>query len=346
MVANTMNLNERARINGTTVRLRYLETSVGNSAIDRIMGGGLPMAGIYLVDEHNSRKYSSVLAKYFLAEGVCHKHSLFVASPSRDPSDILTKLPEKVEEKADETSEGPTTADEQMKIAWRYASVPKVNSSLTNRKSKSQFDLTKTMDKTLIESCEILKYPSKSSNSITASYSELWRELSRTLSSQKYRSLNTSCDSSSSERNLLRIFVEDFGSPMWEDSHLELKFLARMKAALNDCYAVLMLTMNSNGIDPERKDRIYSYCNAGFILETVEEGKASTFGDHFDGYFRIIRLPAIPSIGCHCPESSDLTFELHRRRFDVKILHLPPVMDDVNLGAADSLPCQSMLNAF
>ncbi|VDM40596.1 unnamed protein product [Toxocara canis] len=281
MVANTMNLNERARINGTTVRLRYLETSVGNSAIDRIMGGGLPMAGIYLVDEHNSRKYSSVLAKYFLAEGifrlsknflfeiifgfsgVCHKHSLFVASPSRDPSDILTKLPEKVEEKADETSEGPTTAGEQMKIAWRYANVPKVNSSLTNRKSKSQFDLTKTMDKTLIESCEILKYPSKSSNSITASYSELWRELSRTLSSQKYRSLNTRCDSSSSERNLLRIFVEgyirfitDFGSPMWEDSHLELKFLARMKAALNDCYAVLMLTMNSNGIDPERKVRL------------------------------------------------------------------------------------------
>lgn len=64
-----MNLNEKARINGTTVRLRYLETSVGNSAIDRLMGGGLPVSGVYLIDERNSRTYSSVLARYFLAEG-------------------------------------------------------------------------------------------------------------------------------------------------------------------------------------------------------------------------------------------------------------------------------------
>lgn len=82
------------------------------------------------------------------------------------------------------------------------------------------------------------------------------------------------------------------------------------------------------------------------MLEAVEDGMASTFGDHFDGYFRIIKLPSIPSLGPHCPESSDLTFELHRRRFDVKILHLPPVMDDVKGDASASLPCHSMLDAF
>uniref|UniRef100_A0A915ANS0 Elongator complex protein 4 n=1 Tax=Parascaris univalens TaxID=6257 RepID=A0A915ANS0_PARUN len=320
MTTSSMNLNEKARISGTTVRLRYLETSVGNSAIDRLMGGGLPISSVYLIDERNSRNYSSILAKYFLAEGVSHGHNLFVASPSTDPSDVVSKLPEKIEETSREIAERSTLVDEPIKIAWRYANVPKVNSSLANRRSKTQFDLTKTMNISSLKSCNISKYPLEGSS--RASYSELWIELRRVLSLQKYCSLHsTTGDSSSVDRSLLRIFVQDFGSPLWEDSHLALKFLAHIKAALNDRYAVLMLSMNSTAVDPHLKERIYSYCDVGFILEAVEDGLASMFGDHFDGYFRIIKLPSVSSLGPHCPESSDLTFESHRRRFDVKILH-------------------------
>ncbi|VDK18368.1 unnamed protein product [Anisakis simplex] len=391
----TRSLNERARINGTTVRLRYLETSVGNSAVDRLMGGGLPLSGIYLVDEHNSRTYASVLARYFLAEvlmvacfnvnslldhivfilveipsfsGVIHKHSLLIASPSRDPSEVLSKLPQKVEEKVDErSSESSSIGDvEPMKIAWRYASVPKVDSSIKGQRLNKQYDLTKTMDRALIDCCDISKYPS---DETSASYSQLWNQLIQILSCQKYRPLNAlngDSNSSSSERNLLRIVIEgeriileqihvttlDFGSPMWSDSEMELKFMARLRTLINDYYVVVMLTVNSNSIDPQRRDRIYSYCDAAFVMETIDDPKltASNFGDSFDGYFRIVKLPSISSIGCNCPESSDLTFELHRRRFDIKILHLPPALDDdssvdgIDKKSSSRLPCQSMLD--
>lgn len=122
----------------------------------------------------------------------------------------MSKLPEKIEENNEEIANRSTSVDEPIKIAWRYASVPKVNSSLTNRRSKTQFDLAKTIDNSLLKSCNISKYPLEScSRTIAASYSELWIELRRVLSLQKHCSLhNATGDSSSLDRSLLRIFVE------------------------------------------------------------------------------------------------------------------------------------------
>lgn len=56
-------------IKGTTTRSLYPETSVGCPAIDLLFGGGLPVSGVFIIDENQSRRYASVLIKYYLAEG-------------------------------------------------------------------------------------------------------------------------------------------------------------------------------------------------------------------------------------------------------------------------------------
>lgn len=78
-------------------------------------------------------------------------------------------------------------------------------------------------------------------------------------------------------------------------------------------------------------------------LDAVECGNmVEKFGDRFDGYFRLLKLPTMASIATYCPPSSDLIFRLQKRKFDIRILHLPPALDDdkkKNFG----LNCQEIL---
>lgn len=57
------------KIVGTNTRSRYPETSVGCTAVDALIGGGLPLSSLYVIDENKSRAYATVLSKYFSAEG-------------------------------------------------------------------------------------------------------------------------------------------------------------------------------------------------------------------------------------------------------------------------------------
>lgn len=58
-----------------------------------ILGGGLPLGSICLIEEDKYVTYSKVLAKYFLAEGVCSQHTVFLASLDDDSDKFLSHLP-------------------------------------------------------------------------------------------------------------------------------------------------------------------------------------------------------------------------------------------------------------
>lgn len=57
------------RIQGTNVRSRYPEISMGCAALDAVIGSGMPLSSISIIDEDKSRAYAHILAKYFSAEG-------------------------------------------------------------------------------------------------------------------------------------------------------------------------------------------------------------------------------------------------------------------------------------
>lgn len=79
-------------------------------------------------------------------------------------------------------------------------------------------------------------------------------------------------------------------------------------------------------------------------LDAVEcDNTMQKFGDRFDGYFRLLKLPTMTSIATHCPASSDLIFQLQKRKFDIRILHLPPALSDNDNKKKN---CQEILKSF
>ena len=93
-----------------------LLSSTGVQALDNLLGGGLPVGTILLIEDHPRPEgedetdigsdYSTVLLKYFLSEGAAHQHSLFYGSCSEKPERIFSNLPEVVV-KASSMSETP-----------------------------------------------------------------------------------------------------------------------------------------------------------------------------------------------------------------------------------------------
>lgn len=64
-------------------------TSTGNPSLDSILGGGIQVGTIMLVEEDKYAAYSNVLARYFLAEGVVHKHGICLATLEEDPQAMV-----------------------------------------------------------------------------------------------------------------------------------------------------------------------------------------------------------------------------------------------------------------
>ncbi|CAG9529569.1 unnamed protein product [Cercopithifilaria johnstoni] len=339
-------LNAIPRIAGTNMRSRYPEISVGCAAMDALMGGGLPLSSLYIVDENKSRVYATVLSKYFSAEGIYCEHSLFVASTSRNPHELLEDLPDRINVAGDDAlrDDVERLEDSTMKIAWRYSTVPKMNSSLScYRHGISQYDLTKRMDRKKMEACSISYFPDYARpQDDLFSYSDLYKQIRQKLIEDEY-----SPTSLKSKKSVLRIIIEGVGGPFWQDPENDIKFVAHLRTILCSYYAVTMLIINSNGIPNERKERLYAYGDLVVHLDAVEcNNTVEKFGDRFDGYFRLLKLPTMASMATYCPASSDLIFQLQKRKFDIRILHLPPVSGDNDKKGNFGPDCQEILKSF
>ncbi|KAL3989784.1 PAXNEB family protein [Acanthocheilonema viteae] len=339
-------LDAISRIAGANMRSRYPEISVGCAAMDALIGGGLPLSSLYVVDENKSRAYATILSKYFSAEGICCEHSLFVASTSRNPQELLEDLPDRINVAADDTLKDNVEKleDSTMKIAWRYSTVPKMDSSLSrSRRGIPQYDLTKKMDRKKVEACNISFFPdSLRLQDGLSSYSDLYKRIQQKLIEDEY-----SATSLKPKKNVLRIIIEGVGGPFWQDPENDLKFIAHLRTMLCSYYAVAMLIINSSGIPDERKERLYAYGDLVVHLDAVEyDNTMEKFGDRFDGYLRLLKLPTMASMATYCPASSDLIFQLQKRKFDIRILHLPPALGDDDKKKNFIPNCQQTLKSF
>ncbi|KAM7345242.1 elongator complex protein 4 isoform 1-T6 [Cochliomyia hominivorax] len=124
-------------------------TSSGNPSLDVILGGGLPIGSICLIEEDKFVTYSKVLAKYFMAEGVLSKQSVFLGSLDDIPRELIKKLPQHCTANVEE--ENPETDKNGLRIAWRYNDLPMVNSEQTTEKIGHNFNLMEFMDPKQLE---------------------------------------------------------------------------------------------------------------------------------------------------------------------------------------------------
>ena len=58
-------------------------------SIDSFIGGGLPVGGICLIGQDRDNNYADIVTRCFIAEGITHKHSIYVANLNEDKESLL-----------------------------------------------------------------------------------------------------------------------------------------------------------------------------------------------------------------------------------------------------------------
>lgn len=346
-----------ARIPGTkpSFRNNQLLSSSGVQTLDHVLGGGLAIGTVTLIEEDKFGNYAKVLLKYFLAEGVIVGHEIFVASSNRTDEKILKELPGPVNVDPVEM-DSVQASDEKMNIAWRYQNLPTAKSNVNVSQGFGHyFDLTKLMPTELMSRTNVTIFDAIDSASVKTKsyeceetnntvYDSLLNRIHSVIEEKGYE---TSREKPQQERNVLRIALHSLGSSLWgncnnggTDRDIQL-FLYRLRALLRYSYAVCLITVPTHLFDdPSLVRRIERLCDTVVRLESFagsDKEHNPTFKD-YHGLFHIVRLPRLNSLTCHSLDSYDLAFKLKRKKFTIEKLHLPPELSETaNRGQEDPL---------
>ncbi|CAD7013079.1 putative elongator complex protein 4 [Ceratitis capitata] len=148
----------------TSPQTGQIITSSGNPSFDVIVGGGLPVGSVCLIEEDKYVTFSKVLSKYFVAEGVVSGQSILLGSLDDDPKEMMLKLPKPLNDDEDDSERTPEKEDSPkngLRIAWRYNDLPPVNSEQTPSKIGHNFNLMEYMDKNLLDFVDTLFWNGK-----------------------------------------------------------------------------------------------------------------------------------------------------------------------------------------
>lgn len=328
-------------IPGTKVSIQngQLITSCGNPSLDHIIGGGLPIGAIMMVEEDKFVTYSKVLTKYYLAEGVFSGHSIFLGSLDDDPTELLKKLPIPVEEAETRVPPGNSPASgEDMRIAWRYNSLPKVNSEQSTVNIGHNFDLTKQIDENTLQSADTTVWDGTNVCESKIFSNGKYFELLQTLTSKTKTFPDT--------KNVCRICLTSLGSPIWYDENFEtdfVRFLTILKSIVRSTTSVCLITVPGHLIQLLNETfihRIRNLVDYSIQLESFAGSEKATnpVFKEYHGLLNIRKQSALNSLSTFTPETTDLAFKLRRRKFIVEKLHLPPELQESEQREQEDIP--------
>ena len=329
-----------------SIKNSQLLISSGIPSLDHIIGGGLPVGSLFLIEEDRYGTYAKVMLRYFMAEGVVTNQPLLIGSKDVKPSDFVSDIPTVITETP---VEKPFVTDEQMKIAWRYQNMKLIDTSPTGGQVFGHFyDLTKPMKKEVLEQANITywyddSFPKKDDMFENMTYSRLLNCIQETLKEGQYL-----VSEIPEKRQVLRITIHSLGSRLWfsdseNESHQDLlKFLYHFRALLRYSYAVGVITVPVDCLDNSNAivERIEHLSDIAIKLESFAGSQKETnplFKD-YHGLLHLKKMPAINTIAPHKTESCDLTFKLRRKKFFIEVLHLPPELGDTVQREQDEEP--------
>lgn len=126
--------------------------SLGVSSLDDVLGGGLPLGSVCLLEEDAGSSYAELLLRFWLAQGLCcPSHRVLLASARAGELASSLMAPDESTQRAVATAESDdeaSLAPTDMKIAFRYAGLAKVDKpaprTVVEEAYCSTFDLTRT----------------------------------------------------------------------------------------------------------------------------------------------------------------------------------------------------------
>lgn len=153
------------------------------------------------------------------------------------------------------TAKNVTASNDEMRIAWRYNNLDKVDSEQGNvnqrdGKNSYTFDLSQSIEDDTLSSLDITLFGkdeiihSNKINSIfhNPDYVSLIQKLREKMNESTF---DSSSQTATTKKNLLRICIESLGSPHWYDDHCTddfCLFLTILKAAVRVSLSVCCIT--------------------------------------------------------------------------------------------------------
>ncbi|KAI6649758.1 Elongator complex protein 4-like [Oopsacas minuta] len=293
--------------------------SSGVAAIDFLLGGGIPLGSLVLIEEDELRIYSNLLLRYFTSEGILCGHRVIVSVSIGD--DFINQLPGQVDNI--EVQQKDESVGDSMKIAFRYEALQQVDSEFSSAiKFCHSFDLTHKLDyNTFVrENPNLTMINNRSSSTAKLQYSQLLQSIRDNL--------NTA-------NGVIRIVLQHMGSVLWDNSGPDgsrefIKFLFNIRA-LTRCYPVTFLlsypTYNHSEI---YLNRIRYLSDAVYRLECFQSSdkEVSPLFSDYHGLFHLVKLPKINSLQSFIPETLNFGFKAKKRKFVIEKLHLPPELGE------------------
>ncbi|XP_068541138.1 elongator complex protein 4 isoform X2 [Anas acuta] len=332
---------------GTRPSARHgqLLLSSGLPSLDAVLGGGLAVGTLLLIEEDKYGVYSNLLFKYFLAEGVVCGHNLFVASAMEPPDNILKKLPAPLldDTHRNELREEATPAksedfQDSMKIAWRYENLPKMEASpTTSTKFGHYYDISKTMSPELLQSIkwhsfylpeELSLEPKLKTWNMNCGYASLLHSIQRVICQEGFDGSHPQ----KKQKNILRIGIQSMGSLLWgddicssdtpEDIHSLTKFLYVLRGLLRKSLSACIITVPSHLIQNKAiMERVTNLSDMVVGLESFigSERETNPLYKDYHGLLHVHQIPRLNSLICDVSDTKDLAFRLKRKQFTIEV---------------------------
>ncbi|KAE8606801.1 hypothetical protein XENTR_v10010872 [Xenopus tropicalis] len=331
-----------------------LLVSTGVPSLDHIIGGGLAVGTLLLIEEDTYGTYSHLLLKYFLAEGVISGHEVFVASANDDPTDTLQDLPAPLTDEILRQNDPKSTKEafghvedsqDMMKIAWRYQNMPKMEAlPILSSRFGHYYDLSKTMPLEMSAKSHRfflphVKPPNQKENvsEVTCNYNQLLEAIQRVVHQEGYDGSNPQ----KRPKTVLRVGIESLGSVLWgddicsherpENQHSLTRFLYALRGLLRTSLSVCVITVPTHLIQNEAiTTRVRNLSDTVVGLESFigSEMEANPLYKDYHGLLHVHQIPRLNSLISDVADTKDLAFKLKRKIFAIERLHLPPDLSD------------------
>ncbi|KAJ1944170.1 Elongator subunit elp4 [Kickxella alabastrina] len=292
-----------------------LLVSTGVPSLDDVLGGGLPVGGVLLIEQDRQTGYSNTLLSYFASQAIAAGHKLCIVNADQNV-DLKTQLPgwasavrdlgaelSGAAEANKEISKGADDTDA-MKIAWRYKNLPKISSGdndtdkKTNNNSSSlpgmaaevqfceRFDLSLRIPGDVVDKAQPVIIDGDAI-SIMASEERYDGDMYRCVLDRISELVQDGFSSltplkPNTERTILRIELRSLGSGFWQGSKNTsiLQFLHELRGLLRYSYAACVISFpvhlyEEAGVRLPIVRRIEHLCDAVIELESFEGTYAS-----------------------------------------------------------------------
>ncbi|XP_031227122.1 elongator complex protein 4 isoform X1 [Mastomys coucha] len=337
-----------------SVRNGQLLVSTGLPALDQLLGGGLAVGTLLLIEEDKYNIYSPLLFKYFMAEGIINGHTLLVASAKESPANILQELPAPLlddngkKELEDVHSAKTPELDVNMKIAWRYQLQPKMEQvgPVSSSRFGHYYDVSKRIPRELLESSKWHGFflpehiPSGfkgESCFLSCGYMKLLQFIQNSIYTEGFDGANPQ----KKQKNILRIGIQNLGSPLWGDdicckencdnNHRLTKFLYVLRGLLRSSLSACIITMPAHLIQNKAiTTRVRNLSDTVVGLESFigSERETNPLIKDYHGLIHVRKIPRLNNLTCDESDVKDLAFKLKRKLFTIERLHLPPDLSD------------------